>query len=418
MKKILRKIRNLSVFVVLIAFFAFFSVGCSNNTNNNSPDDSPPAVENPKNDPQNNNPAAETKKDDQNDDDESSQTIPSSYEDWLKNCSNPLYKDSYIDYIYKLETDDEISTATKNALASVLEIKTSSTTGGSGVIFDIDKNYNVFVITNYHVIYGNDTFTANFYNSNETFSLEFIGGSATYDIAVLYGKNIELLKTKNAKSVTFNLDFVENSSICLALGNTKLKGIKATKGEITSKSEFISAKVAGLELEHRFICHSAEITNGNSGGGLFNTNGEFIGITNGGLKNDSTKLAIPASIVYSTTKNIIANCFEKENNQVIECSLGLVLSSLVGQDNPVYKISTFNIDIWPNLQIGDQLLSFKITTPDETITKTVTNLFDLDDYKMLLVENSTIELTIKRDGVAENIKVSATYEQLSSKPIK
>lgn len=410
MKKLTKILKKLTIFMVFIAVFAFFSVGCSKN---NSPNDSTtPQEEMPKNDPNNDD------KEQTNDKEEPTQPINlTSYEIWENKCKDNSYSGSYLDYIKYLENDDEISTATKNALSSVLEIKTSATSGGSGVIFDIDKNNNIFVITNYHVVYENEKFTAKFYNSRETFQLEFVGGSATYDIAVLYGKNIGLLEVNNAKAATFNLNSVENSSICLALGNTELKGIKATKGQITSKSENLYANVADVELEHRFICHSAEITNGNSGGGLFNTNGEFIGITNGGLKENSTKLAIPASIVYSTTKNIIANCLKK-NNQVIECSPGLdLVLNLSATNNLLIKVSEFNSTIWPDLQTGDQLLSFKITTPDEIMTKTVTNLFDLDDYKMLLVENSTIELTLKRDGVNENIIVSATYEQLPNNTI-
>lgn len=398
--------------MVFIAVFAFFSVGCSNNI----PPNNPPTQqeETPKNEP--------TDNDKEQTDDNENPTQPTnltSYEIWENKCKDKSYNGSYLEYINGLETDDDVSTATKNALSSVLEIKTSNTTGGSGVIFDIDKNNNIFVITNYHLAYNYDTFTANFYNSRTTFSLEFIGGSATYDIAVLYGKEINIFEMNNAKPATFNLNSVENSSTCLALGNTELKGIKATKGEITNPSKYYDAEVATYETKHRFICHTASITNGNSGGGLFNSNGEFIGITNGGLKDSSTKLAIPASIVYSTTKNIIANCFEKENKQVIECSLGIKLFlNLSETDNLLIKIDNVSSEIWPDLQTGDQLLFFKITTPDETLIKTVTNLFDLDDYKMLLVENSTIELTLKRNGVNENIIVSATYEQLLPELIK
>lgn len=393
MEKILKKLRKIPVFIVLIAIFAFFSVGCSSE-NDNPPADSPNV-------------------------DNDSPTETTSYEDWEQKCLDSSYTDSYIDYIYTLATDDEISSATKKSLSSVLEIKTSSSTGGSGVIFDIDEENNVFVITNYHVVYNKNisapysSFTAKLYGSSETFSLEFIGGSATYDIAVLYGTNVELLETKNTKPAIFNLNSVENSSTCLALGNADLKGIKATKGKVTNLSEYYTAEVAGLELEHRFICHDTKIVKGNSGGGLFNTSGELVGITNGALKESSTKLAIPASIVYAATKNIIANCFEKENNQIIEYSLGFKLfSNITENDNVLIKIDNINSEIWPDLQAGDQLLSFKITTPDETIIKTVTNLFDLDDYKMLLVENSTIELTLKRDGVTENIIASANYSQL------
>lgn len=411
MKKLPKIFKIICLFMVSIAVFAFFSVGCSKNKSNEQPNPPSEGQQAPDN--------GETS-DDENDEIPSLPSNATSYETWQHKYLYEFYNGSYIDYINELETDDNISSATKKALCSVVELKTSGSTGGSGIIFDIDKNNNVFIITNYHVVYNYETFTANLYGSNEKFSLQFIGGSATYDIAVLYGENVKVLESQNAKAATFNLDSVEINSVCLALGNTNLKGIKTTKGKITTPSENYTAKVAGYETKHRFICHSAYITNGNSGGGLFNENGDFIGITNGGLSSDkSVKLAIPASIIYSSAKNIIANCFNSDNKKIIECSLGLSLTSieLVEPNEKIVKINSLDSTLWTSLQVNDQLVSFKITTDSETITKTVSNEYDLSDYKMLLIPNSNIELTLMREGVSENIVVKLYYNNFKNNTI-
>lgn len=434
MKKSLKILKNICLFIVSIAVFAFFSVGCSISSIEKNPA-LPPQEESQQ--PTNEPPQSDDNQISNDKSDESS-TLPvnsTSYEIWQYKNLSKLYNGSYIDYINEFNVDDEIATATTTTLSSILELRTNKNTGGAGIIFDIDENNNAFIITNYHVVYDKtkdneicknnnilpiyDLITAKFYDSNEKFSLEFIGGSSTYDIAVLYAKNVELLETKNAKPATFNLKNIEINSTCLAIGNPNLEGTKVTKGKIVNFNEKYKMTVAKNTTEIRLIYHNANIEHGNSGGGLFNSSGELIGITNGAADNETKKLAIPASVVYSATKNIIANCFEKENTSIIECSLGLTFSSKteISTNQTKIIVKTFNSEIWTNIQAGDQLISFEITTPDETILVNVTYDYEINDYKILLTSGSTIKMTLKRDGQTENIETSATYDELSTQKI-
>lgn len=358
----------------------------------------------------------------------------SSYEMWQNAKQSGEFSGTYLEFLEKYFVGyEDCTTATNQALSSVVEIKSAVSSGGSGVIFSIDSDFNAFIITNYHVAYGHTNFTVKLYGSDETFGASFVGGSSTYDIAVLYAETSNVLKTNNAKAAIFNLNTPKVGSTCIAVGNTNLEGINVTRGCISKDSENYSVTVAGSTMQHRLLSHTAFITNGNSGGGLFNTNGELIGVTNGGLKststvdNSSVKLAIPASIVYTTAKNIIATCFGKETSKISVCNLGLEFSSTSNwQENVETGLSEImqtltissiseNCVFKDRLSAGDKLISFKIKNGTEEISKIITRDFDLDDYIIILTSGYSIELTFSRND--EPIVVSAQFEELVSEPV-
>lgn len=358
-----------------------------------------------------------------------------SYQMWEKAKQEGSFTGTYLEFLETYFLYDDATFATNKALSSIVEITTNSK-AGSGVIYSIDNDYNAFIITNYHVIYGYSSCTVKLYGTNESkkFNASIVGGSETYDIAVLYLENCSMLEYAKATPATFNLDTPQPGSTCIAIGNTNNEGINVTKGCIRKESEDHFFAPVSNSSNHRFIGHDAFITNGNSGGGLFNVYGELIGITNGGLTSTSSvdnsqmKLAIPASIVYSVTENIISNCFRKINNKVVLANLGLnFTSSATRQQNPtsgltetidVVTISTISsTSDLSSLQIDDRLISFKITTQDETLEKEVKRYFDLEDYLPLITENCQIELTFTRTGEAKPLKVTLNYNNLSHNQI-
>ena len=207
-----------------------------------------------------------------------------------------------------------------------------------------------------------------------------------------------------------------------------LAGLSISKGSVSVDSEERTVSVANTSLKHRLIRHNAYISNGNSGGGLFNNKGELIGITNGGLQpsqtssNELMNLAIPASIVKYIATNIIENCFGKEGTSAKVASVGLGLT--IAESSGHYNSETGFIDITElvkissvsntspfaeDLAIGDTLKQIKVTTPSETITKQITRKFNYEDLVLLLTEGCQIELTISRAGEKNDIVVSANY---------
>jgi len=360
-----------------------------------------------------------------------------SYDIYLKAKELGEYNGSYIDFVKNVlnltETNENVL-INKN-LASVVTIKTSTpnygSQSGTGVIYSIDfENDLAFVITNYHVAYCSGTlspyesFKLNMYGNDPSkeFDAYFVGGSKHYDIAILSVTNCDVFEAYNAVPATFNTADATMGSKCFAIGNTIGQGISITSGVISKDSEERILSVGGENPVVRLIRHDAYIAGGNSGGGLFNSRGELVGITNGGLKSTSTggesnliNFAIPASAVKGVAENIITNCYNTVCKQLKTFNFGFEFESssssghngdLVSQTDVVY-ISSIDAEILPEttLSVNDKIVSLTLTDGTTELKQNVSRLHHVNDFLLLANSTHTLKLEVSRTGVAENIIV-------------
>lgn len=186
---------------------------------------------------------------------------------------------------------------------------------GSGVIIWLDKSAgDAYVVTNCHVIYddtsvstfcddirlylyGQDESGVNYvvdtsYNitgdENYRIKAEIAGVSQNYDLALLKVTGSEVLKRSDARSAEFadNTDAYVGESV-FAIGNASGEGMSAADGVISKDSEYISLTLTEKDnptdsdyISYRVMRTTAPINHGNSGGALYNTKGEIIGIVN------------------------------------------------------------------------------------------------------------------------------------------
>ena len=238
---------------------------------------------------------------------------------------------SYLDFIREYfaisGTVYSSATASKNMM-SVVTVESymaknasSSSNSGSGVIISMDSDGNAYVVTNYHVVYNS---RSNFYPYYKLFLVgqetaipaTFVGSSRDYDLAVLKvtaseiasGETKtagEILKSSNATTASFREEGVSLGETIYAIGNTSSAGITLTRGIVSVESEIIKMTIGGRTGYYREIRHDAYIYHGNSGGGLFDENGNLIGITNGGVDNTLMNYAIPIDVVKPITEKLI-----------------------------------------------------------------------------------------------------------------
>ena len=135
---------------------------------------------------------------------------------------------------------------------------------GSGFI--IDKNG--IVVTNSHVIQGAEDIVVSVNGSTE-YKAKVIGKDPYMDLAVLKIESDEKFKPVNFG----NSDKARVGDWVIAIGNPFGFGGTVTSGIISSRNRDI-----GLTRYDDFIQTDASINQGNSGGPLFNLNGEVIGI--------------------------------------------------------------------------------------------------------------------------------------------
>ena len=168
---------------------------------------------------------------------------------------------------------------------------------GSGVIFSKDG----YIVTNYHVIQGANKVQVTLHNG-ETYPASIIGGNNDMDIAVIKINAKDLKPAKVGDSST-----VEVGDTAVAIGNPlgQLGG--------TATTGIISALDRNLTIEGRTLSlmqTDAAINGGNSGGGLFNSKGELIGIVDAkssGVGIEGLAFALPINSVVDDINNIIEN---------------------------------------------------------------------------------------------------------------
>jgi serine protease Do len=170
---------------------------------------------------------------------------------------------------------------------------------GSGFIIS-DEGY---VVTNNHVISGADQITVIFNNGIDEVPAELVGTDPKTDIAVL---KIDP-STVDIQSVNWgDSDLSRVGDIVLAIGNPLGLGGTVTSGIISS----INRDIGGGPYVD-FIQTDAPINRGNSGGPLFNLDGEVVGINSqiysrsGGYQGVS--FSIPIDVAIEVADQIISS---------------------------------------------------------------------------------------------------------------
>lgn len=318
----------------------------------------------------------------------------------------------------------------------------SVSAAGSGVIYKLYRETNsAFIVTNYHVVFDEDSVNDNgiadsiyvyLYGSeygDMKIPATYVGGSRNYDIAVLRVDNCEALENNvflEAELADSDKTYVGQSAI--AVGNPDGAGVSASYGIISVYSERITLNIGG-SVSLRVMRIDTPVNSGNSGGGLYNENGELIGIVNAKTSDESLEnigYAIPSNIVKAVADNIIDHCYNTELECVQRALLGVtvgisssspyltddghvkiketVFISEVSQDGIAYdklkkndilifaKLNDTEIEITQQYQIIDFLLNARVgDTLYITVERTTKNG----------IENITLEIPITKDAINE-----------------
>lgn len=168
---------------------------------------------------------------------------------------------------------------------------------GSGVILTTDG----YIVTNYHVVEGAQQITVTLHDDS-TYTATVVGADQQSDIALL-----KIDATGLTPAVLGDSDSVQVGEVVIAVGNPMgTLGGTVTDGIVSALNRDIS--VEGNEMT--LMQTSAAISPGNSGGGLFNTNGELIGIVNAKYSDEDAEglgFAIPVNTMKTVVQDLLEN---------------------------------------------------------------------------------------------------------------
>ncbi len=161
---------------------------------------------------------------------------------------------------------------------------------GSGFVISEDG----FVVTNNHVIEGADEVNIEFY-SGEELEAEIVGRDPKTDIAVL--------KVKSEKPLAFvkfgDSDTARVGDWVLAMGNPLGQGFSASSGIVSARNRALSGTYDD------YIQTDAAINRGNSGGPLFDMNGDVIGVNTAILSPNGGSIGIGFSMASNVVSKVV-----------------------------------------------------------------------------------------------------------------
>ncbi len=303
------------------------------------------------------------------------------------------------DYTAEINTDGTVASIVTKVAPAVVEIYTDTVTysqyfgqqiqsgAGSGVILTKDG----YIVTCAHVIDAADKITVRLKDGTEL-EASLIGADTQTDIAVIK------VKPKN------DLPFVAfGSSDALVVGQPVVaigNPLGSLGGTVTTG--IISAKDREIEIEgqlYNLLQTNAAINSGNSGGGLFDMNGNLIGIVNAKSGGDSIEglgFAIPSAKAEEIATQLMAHGYVT-GRPVIGINVLNVNSNEVIMQNLQYSrfFTQFGLYIIESehntLQLGDRLVAID---GDE-----IASMSDLQKILQGKKVGDTVDITVARiDG--------------------
>lgn len=233
-----------------------------------------------------------------------------------------------------------------NSVVGVANLNASNTiqSVGSGVIYK-QTGSTYFVVTNEHVIEDGTSFEI-YFEDGSSVAATLLGKDALVDVAVLTFVSSETLTVVNFG----DSEALTQGQLVLAVGNPNGFDYfgSITMGIVSGLDRYFDIDNDDVtDMFVNYIQHDAAINSGNSGGALFNLNGEVIGINV--IKIASTEIegmgfAIPSELV----ERICADIEEFGVSKQVPV-LGITFVDII--NNPTY-FTTNNIPLPPTMTSG------------------------------------------------------------------
>ena len=265
---------------------------------------------------------------------------------------------------------------------------------GSGVIISQDG----YILTCAHVVSGATSVKVQLNGSDESYDATVVGQDSTSDIAVL-----KIDATGLTPAVIGDSDALAVGEVAVAVGNPLgTLSNTVTDGIVSALNRQVTVQNNDMTL----IQTDASISPGNSGGGLFNANGELIGIVNAKSSYSEAEgigFAIPINTAMENGRQLI------ENGSVARPALGVkivdVTDAQTAQQLGVSTMGVYVVEVTKGsgadaagVQAGDRVLAVDDTAVSDSSA--------LKNYLKDKGIGDTVNLQVERDGKVLTLAVT------------
>lgn len=325
---------------------------------------------------------------------------PNTVEDRVVLYENSPVTTGDLGYDSTVEDNDTNNTRRVNSIAntkdSVVEIQcqvttqtifgtSTGTSSGSGVILSDDG----YIVTNNHVIDDASKIAVTL-NDGDSYEAKIIGADSSNDLAVIK------IDAKNlSPAILGDSTELKLGESVYAIGNPLgTLGGTVTDGIVSATSRYITIE------DNEFLCIQidAAVSPGNSGGGLFNYDGELIGIVN--AKSEATGaesigFAIPISEAKSVIQDLIK--YGSVKRPAIGISVVEINTEEERKFNDVddYGVYISSVSLTSDAKLQGLKVGDRITEIDGKAINTRTDITSILNEKQV---GDTIKMTIDRDN--------------------
>ena len=268
---------------------------------------------------------------------------------------------------------------------------------GSGVIISSDG----YILTCAHVVSGASNITVSI--GDKDYPATLVGEDTTSDIAV-----VKVDATGLTPATVGNSDNLKVGESVMAVGNPLGElGGTVTSGIVSALNRSVSIQGSSSVNTMSLIQMDASVSPGNSGGGLFNMNGELVGIVNAKSSDSDAEglgFAIPVNDAVKVAQELLENGYVT-GRPYLGISYYAVTDAQTAAQLGVNAYGVYIVEVVKGgpadkagLQAGDRIVS---VDGSEVATQS-----DLGTLMQNHKAGDAIEITVARGGQMQTVNVT------------
>ena len=268
---------------------------------------------------------------------------------------------------------------------------------GSGVVISSDG----YILTCAHVVSGASNITVTIGDTD--YPATVVGEDDTSDVAVL-----KIDATDLTPATVGNSDSLAVGESVLAVGNPLGElGGTVTSGIVSALNRSVTIQGTSSTNTMSLIQMDASVSPGNSGGGLFNMNGELIGLVNAKSSSSDAEglgFAIPINDAIKVAQDLLENGYVSGRPYMGITYLAVTDAQTAAQLN----VTAYGVYVVDVVQ-GGPADKAGLKTGDRIVSIDGTEIAQKDDLGTLIQQHAagdTLSITVAREGQMQTVSLT------------
>ena len=275
---------------------------------------------------------------------------------------------------------------------------------GSGVIISSDG----YILTCAHVVSGASNITVSI--GDKDYPATLVGEDTTSDIAV-----VKVDATGLTPATVGDSDNLKVGESVMAVGNPLGElGGTVTSGIVSALNRSVTIQGTSSTNTMSLIQMDASVSPGNSGGGLFNMNGELIGLVNAKSSSSDAEglgFAIPINDAIQVAQDLLENGYVSGRPY-----MGITYIAVTDAQTAQLNVNAYGVYVVDVVQ-GGPADKAGLKAGDRIVSIDGTEIAQKDDLGTLMQQHTagdTLSITVARDGQMQTVSLTLGEKNASN----